>query len=73
MPDNDSQTVNISIVNANTLDALNNPDSEYSLLLVNRTTNKGVLLDYSTLVNILLNKLYSDKMPDDGMKFYVVE
>lgn len=67
-------TLNISVINANTLDELGDPSSEFSFIMVNKLTNKGLLLDYSTLAQIIWDKLISENdMPEDGMKFYFVE
>lgn len=66
-------SLNIEIVNANTLDILNNPSSEYSLILVNRVTNKGVLLNYASLFDTIVDKVYSNQATDDSLKLYVIE
>lgn len=72
--DNESGgSLNIQIVNANTLDILNTPSGDYSLILVNRVTNKGVLLNYAQLYDTIIDKLYSNNPTDDSLKVYIVE
>ena len=68
-------TINISVVNANTLDELGEPSSGYSFIMVDRATNAGVLLDYNALAEAILSKVMStsDTLPEDGIKFYFME
>ena len=58
--DSGTTTLNLSVINANTLDELGDPSSEFSFIMINKLTNKGLLLDYSTLAEIIWDKIISE-------------
>ena len=66
-------SISATLINANTLEQISDPTSSLSIIVVDKTTNTGYLIDYNTLATVLLDKLYSETMPDDGLKVYFIE
>ena len=65
-------TENILKINANELDAINEPEHGQSILIVDRATNEGLQIDYDKLASAILKQIVVEQMPSDGLKFVVV-
>ena len=63
----------ISIINANELTTITEPDNGKSILMVNNETNEGYVINWDDLVNAVLRKVYSDEMTDTSFKLFVVD
>lgn len=59
--------------NANQLASLTEIDNTKSFIVVDKTDNKGYLLDYNKLADAVFGKLFSNKMEEDSLKFYFIE
>ena len=66
-------SINIKIVNANELTGTDSPNDGLSFIMVDRTSNTGILLDYNKLADTIYGKLYSENMEEDSLKFYIVD
>ena len=60
-------------IDANKLDQLSTLSTGQSFILVEQETNRGLSIDYDILSDLILNKIMVRNMPNDGMKFVVVE
>lgn len=60
-------------IDANKLDALSSLTTGQSFILVEQETNRGLSIDYDILSDLIINKILVGNMPNDGMKFVVVE
>ena len=63
----------ISIVNANELPVLDEPEMGQSIIMVDRTTNSGMVIDYNKLAETIINKLFSETPSEDSLKLFVIE
>ena len=59
--------------NANQLSQLTEIDNTKSFIVVDKADNKGYLLDYNKLADVLFSKLFSNTMQEDSLKFYFIE
>lgn len=71
-PSSSSEVVT-DLINANRLTSVDEPANTLSFMMVDRNTNEGFIIDYNKLCNIIWDKVIADSMPDDGLKFYVVD
>ena len=63
----------ISIINANELPVVDEPESGQSIVMVDRNTNSGMVLDMNKLIEAIISKLYTEQPAEDSMKWFIIE
>ena len=62
----------VNIIDANKLQDALTAQTGQSFIMIDTTTNEGLIIDYDRLATAIASKVVSNTMPSDGLKFVVV-